>query len=104
MTSPATPMSGITAETTNTVPNPDAAAIWPETTDPVMTPKSVNAQNVAIAAPRSAGAARSIARAASEEALLWEGWVRCFLTTDRELAVQSSVELQHLRRGGAQKR
>src|SRR5205823_6276175 len=55
--SPATPTSGITAETTKTVPNPDTEAIWPETNEPVMTPKSVKAQNVAIAVPRSAGPA-----------------------------------------------
>src|SRR5207302_6888415 len=61
--SPATPTSGITAETTKTVPNPDTEAIWPETNEPVMTPKSVKAQNVALAVPRSAGPARSIASA-----------------------------------------
>ena len=49
--------------TTNTLPNPATAAIWPETKEPVMTPASVNAQNVAIAPPRSAGPARSIASA-----------------------------------------
>src|SRR5207253_8438554 len=50
--SPATPTSGITAEMTKTAPSPDTAAIWPETNEPVMTPKSVKAQNVAIAVPR----------------------------------------------------
>src|SRR5207247_605080 len=61
--SPATPTSGITAETTKTAPNPDTATICPERNEPVITPKSVKAQNVAIAVPRSAGPARSIASA-----------------------------------------
>src|SRR2546428_4733673 len=62
-TSPAAPRSGNTADTTKTAANPDTAPIWPETNEPVTTPKSVNAQNVAIAVPRSAGPARSIASA-----------------------------------------
>src|SRR5438552_9839618 len=61
--SPATPTSGITAETTKTAPNPDTATICPERNEPVITPKSVKAQNVAIAVPRSAAPARSIASA-----------------------------------------